>query len=105
MNRIGRHLVILAALGMLLSTHPAAQSDKPSPPEPPTLDKLDRVHDLEAAQSDLEKAVTLVNEIALEKWTQCVRAFGDPKFCDCLRDNLPVKVSFLSYIQTVTSTK
>ncbi len=49
--------------------------------------------------------MTLVNQIAREKRTHCVRAFGDSEFCDCLKDNLPVKVSFLSYIQMVTSTK
>jgi len=105
MKRTGRTFVMLVALLMLLSNHSSAQGDKPAPPKPPTLEDMDSVRGLEALQAKSEQALALLAQISREKRTDCVSAFGDPTFCDCLRDNLPVAVSFLSYVQMVTTSK
>jgi len=68
---------------------------------PPTLEELDRSNVLE----ELQRMHVLVDKIVRDRRLQCIRAFGDPDFCDCLTTELPVGASFITYVQVVTSTR
>ena len=46
-----------------------------------------------------------IGGITRQKYSDCMKAFGNQKFCQCLRDKSPVGIDFASYIKVVTTTK
>ena len=40
-----------------------------------------------------------------QKYSDCMKAFGNQKFCQCLRDKSPVGIDFAGYVKVVTTTK
>ena len=56
-------------------------------------------------EQSAQELSTLVEEMSRKKETNCLKAFGNSKFCACLREKTPVGISFMGYIQVTTSTK
>lgn len=46
----------------------------------------------------------LVQELK-RKYHHCLKAFGSPHFCECLKEKLPVGISFREYVGIITATK
>lgn len=46
-----------------------------------------------------------VGSLARKRKNNCLKAFGNEQFCNCLNDNLPMAINFVGYIQLITSTK
>jgi hypothetical protein len=40
-----------------------------------------------------------------QKYSDCLKAFGDPVFCKCLEERIPIVIDFARYVKIVTSTK
>lgn len=93
----------LVALASLLTLPGVAQERRPSAPGPPaTLEEMDTTGRLDDLQSAVEAAI---NKVVRAKRSQCLRAFGDPDFCTCLSEELPVGASFANYVRVVTTAK
>lgn len=57
----------------------------------------------EPAISD-EDAVA-VNDGVSQKYSDCMRTFGNGKFCQCLRDKSPAQIDFKDYVKVLTTPK
>lgn len=55
-----------------------------------------------AALSNLE---ALVESMSKSRNLACMKAFGEPKFCNCLSENLPIAISFANYVAITTQSK
>jgi hypothetical protein len=73
--------------------------------KPPTLEQLDKSKGLEDALNLIDKLEAQIEVVSSQKRSQCLRAIGNPAFCECLVSNLPVGASFLSYVQILSSSK
>jgi hypothetical protein len=96
----------LIVVAFVLASPGLAQERRPPAPRAPaTLEDLDKTKRLDDLQSLGENIMTLATKIVREKRSQCLRAFGDPEFCGCLSEELPVGASFIHYLQVVTTAK
>lgn len=82
---------------------PASNQKKDS--KPLTKDQIESLNALREAKGSIEKLLHETNLMTERKRNNCVIAFGDTKFCDCLSQKLPVVVSFQEYSIIITSSK
>ncbi|HHH50366.1 MAG TPA: hypothetical protein ENK52_05245 [Saprospiraceae bacterium] len=71
----------------------------------PTVDEIQKLDQIEKAKEALYKLKQFSDSITIKKYSDCIKAFGNQKFCQCLRNNLPVPVSFMLYTKIVTTPK
>jgi len=62
----------------------------------------DALNNLLYKLDDLEKLALNITE---EKHSDCIKAFGDEHFCQCLGETLPVAATFPIYISVVITPK
>ena len=63
------------------------------------IDSLDKAID---ATKELE---LLIERVSRQKFSDCMKAFGNQKFCQCLREKSPIGVNFAGYVKVATATK
>ena len=94
---------VAIVLCCLLFESPARAQDETPPPMP-----LEQQEQLEARTNFSELlgglARNLVNDFTLKKH-QCMKAFGNVAFCECIAENSPTGVTFVGYVQIVSATK
>jgi hypothetical protein len=93
-------VIILLGLSCLCPLSLDAQAKKQLPAE-----EIGKIQQLEKVLDDLKKLEALTEEMSKEKYYKCLKAFGSDLFCGCIRDNLPVIVTFEDYIAIITSSK
>lgn len=69
------------------------------------VERLNKIEGYEKLNSSIDEMRVLVERISRQKNLDCLKAFGDKIFCQCLSDKSPVGVSFIDYIQIVTNSK
>lgn len=69
----------------------------------PTVEEIQKLDQIEKAKEALDKLEQFANSITRKKHSDCIKAYGNQKFCQCLRDNLPVPVSLMLYTKIVTT--
>ncbi|MGC2165443.1 MAG: hypothetical protein WA632_05460 [Gallionella sp.] len=45
------------------------------------------------------------NDVVSHKYSDCMKAFGNTKFCQCLRDKTPEAIDFRDYVKVLTTPK
>ena len=76
--------------------------------EPAKTMPVETMQQIDSMDKFLEKAKELkllVDSISRQKYSDCMKAFGGQKFCQCLREKSPVGIDFAGYVKVVTTTK
>ncbi len=68
-------------------------------------EQIQKLDSLNHAMESLDKLKNLTDSMTRRKKSDCLKAFGNQDFCQCLSDNLPVSVSFQLYVTIVTTPK
>lgn len=78
----------------------------------PSLEQLKKEGELNSKIEQNQKAIDaadnlmkIVETMGRARNLACMKAFGQPKFCTCLSDNLPVIFNFTHYVAITTQTK
>lgn len=98
--------IVLALLGFFfLSQHAVAEDNKNSPSKTIPIETMQQIDRLDRVLEKSKELSLLVDSISRQKYSDCMKAFGNPKFCLCLKEKSPVGVDFSGYIKVVTTTK
>jgi len=65
-------------------------------------DMMNKIRMLEQQIQEL-KLLKEQQAVAVVKFDECMKAVPREKFCSCLKDNLPVEVSFEQYVHTLVT--
>jgi hypothetical protein len=99
-----QRIIILFFLCLFFNDSVFASENKSSPGQM-SAEQIQKIDQLDHLKESLDKLKTLSNSITRQKKSDCLIAFGDQNFCQCLGDNLPVTVSFEVYVNIVTTPK
>ena len=92
--------VIILAFPGYVFTQEVGQGGKPL-----TAKQIEKLQGLDELENLLGKMKYLSEEMFKEKYYMCLKAFGHAPYCKCLKDNLPMGVSFNTYINIITTSK
>lgn len=67
-----------------------------------TMHQLDRLEKARDAAIELQ---LLIERVSRQNFSDCMKSFGNQKFCQCLSEKSPVGVDFAWYVKVVTTTK
>jgi hypothetical protein len=81
----------------------ASVAEETPPPMP--LDKQEQVEGLHNAIGILNIMKADIEQVAMEKKNQCMKAIGDTQFCDCIAEKSPSGITFTEYVAILVSTK
>ena len=95
---------LFAALALAFPMSAAAQ-ELPAAPPPMPLEDREREDTFKKVLSDLEKLQVLADELVATKKNQCMKAFGNMQFCDCIVDKIPMSIDIVQYVSIVSGTK
>jgi hypothetical protein len=70
-----------------------------------TAEQIQEIDDLNNLRDKIDELKNLSKSITRQKYSDCLMAFGDNQFCNCLAENLPVTVDFKLYIYLLTTPK
>ncbi len=68
---------------------------------------IEQINQLKIVTDGIKRKKTfwgMGNTAVYKKKINCMKAFGDVRFCECLCENLPVFLTFEEYISIITST-
>jgi hypothetical protein len=69
------------------------------------LDQQERYEAASKANEILNAFDAQAHVATVLKKNQCMKAFGNPEFCDCIGEKTPVVVTFSGYVSIVVATK
>jgi len=69
------------------------------------LEQQERRESFDKGVTGIDQMKALMLEAVAAKRTQCLKAFGNMQFCDCLADNSPPFVDFMNYVAIVVAPK
>jgi hypothetical protein len=96
------HSAFLLVLTLVLFAARAAAQEIPPPMPLQQQEALEQMNKFRGMLDDLKRMT--IKEAAAKK-AQCMKAFGDPAFCECIGEQSPVGVSFIGYVSIVAGTK
>ncbi len=99
-----RFLVLTFAILLFFSQFVDAQ-EKALPAKTMPVETMHQIDSLENALDATKELELLVESISRQKFSDCMKAFGNQNFCQCLREKSPVGVDFAGYVKVVTTTK
>lgn len=89
------------AFCMLLAAPAFAEAQDVPPPTTMPLEDQERREHFDKAMGLLNDMQRLMEQAVSEKRTQCLKAFGNVAFCECLSNNSPPFVDFMHYVAIV----
>jgi hypothetical protein len=93
-------------LGLFIfSQHSIAEDKASKPAKAIPVETMQQIDDLNKLMEKAKELELLANSISRQKYSDCLKAFGNQKFCQCLKDKSPVGIDFAGYIKVVTTTK
>lgn len=99
-----QRIIIFSIVCLFFNASVFASENKNSPGQM-SAEQIQKLDQLDHLKESLDKLETLANSITRQKKSDCLKAFGNQEFCQCLSDNLPVPVSFELYVTIVTTPK
>ena len=69
------------------------------------LEQQEQLEQLNHLSETLGRLETDITEMTAKKKNQCMKAFGDMAFCDCIGEKSPVGVNFIGYVSIAAGTK
>lgn len=101
---MGKKWGLLCAAVIILPGQAEAESDQAPPPMSlEHQEAMENVDDFTGALEDLANLVT--TKSAAAKKTHCMKAIGNPVFCECIAKESPVGVDFIGYVTITAGTK
>src|ERR1051325_4136634 len=98
--------LVLVLLGLFLFPQYSIAEEKNDPSaKTMPVETMQQIDNLEKALEKAKELELLADSISRQKYSDCLKAFGNQKFCQCLRDKSPVGIDFAGYIKVVTTTK
>lgn len=97
-------IIVLSLLFFFISS-PVFANEKQGSSKPMSAEQIQKLDSIEKAKEALDKLQQLTDSITRQKYYDCLMAFGDQIFCQCIADNLPVSVSFELYVRIVKTSK
>lgn len=95
-------LIILTILAFGVRASNAEERKNVPPSE---LETMQKIGPIESAMEKADELKRMVDSMSRQKYSECLMAFGNIRFCSCLRDSSPVGINFQGYIQVVTTSK
>ena len=71
---------------------------------PLTIEQITQIEHRENPKTDKKTVWGMLNSTTYARNVNCMKAFGNARFCKCLGDTLPAFLTFKDYIVIVTST-
>lgn len=99
-----RKILLISAIVLSLPGYVFAQ-EVGQGGKPLTAKQIEEFQGLDELESLLGKLEYLSEEMFKEKYYMCLKAFGHAPYCKCLKEKLPMGVSFYSYINIITTSK
>jgi hypothetical protein len=90
------------ALVFMLPGYAVAQSETPPPM---SLEQQEQLEAKERLSNTIGRLGAALIEFTAAKKTQCMKAFGNTEFCDCIANKSPTGVDFFEYVAIVAGTK
>lgn len=100
-----RFLVTALAGLFLFSQSSIAEEKKDSPAKTMPIETMHQIDSMDKTIEKAKELELLVDSMSRQKYSDCLKAFGNQKFCQCLRDQSPVGIDFADYVKIVTTTK
>lgn len=100
-----RFLTSAFAILFLFSQSAVAQEKSGAPTKTMPVETMHQIDSLEKALDATKELELLVDRMSRQKYSDCMKAFGNQKFCQCLRDKSPIGIDFAGYVKIVTTTK
>jgi len=100
-----RFLTLAFAILLLFCQPSVAQEKSGTPAKTMPVETMHQIDSLDKALDAAKELELLVDRMSRQKYSDCMKAFGNPKFCQCLRDKSPVGIDFAGYVKVVTTTK
>jgi len=69
------------------------------------LSSLERLEQLNKVAAAVENLRAVTDELSAGRYMGCMKAVGEPTFCECLKSKLPVAITFSGYISITTRSK
>lgn len=69
------------------------------------LSDIERLEQLEKVIANFENLRAATDQLSNGRYMGCMKAFGEPNFCECLKSKLPVVTTFQGYINITTRGK
>jgi hypothetical protein len=100
-----KHFIFISFLSFVFFAAYGFAEEGKDPQQQLTLEEIQKMDDLNEAKRLLQQFREATNNMSKIKYSNCFKAFGDNKFCQCLTSKLPVPISFGYYVQIVTTPK
>jgi len=95
--------LLVAIFIWLIPTSVFAGDNKAENKEPQTLEEIDKDEARQNVSNHLNDLLNILIRSSEKKYTECLKAFGDHDFCQCVKNKTPSGISFMEYV-TVTIT-
>jgi hypothetical protein len=98
-----KRLALFFALSLVIPAYAKAQNQTTTKPLP--LEEQEALENMQNVTQTLHDLSDLVTKGVAAKKLQCMKAFGNPAFCDCIAEKSPVGVDFIGYVSITAKTK
>lgn len=106
MRKLIGALCLAAAFAVCLTPgRTQEQTSQAAPPSSLAGDEAAAAQDAMNALNKVDELVALLAHQADTNRVQCLSAFGNAGFCDCLSSRLPMAIDFLRYVAITVATK
>ena len=101
-NMSGNHITLLTII-MLLFSFAFAEDNIAEQKAPPSIDEINQTEARENVSNRLQELANILMQSAKKKYNDCLKAFGDHTFCQCLQKKTPIAIpwyqnQYLEYI-------
>lgn len=90
-----------------VDTKPITDNQTQQISNPPTISQIEQANkNILFSEKAMQAADNLVHDVKILveiRFNDCLKAFGNNDFCNCIARKLPVAVSFIDYIQIITT--
>lgn len=102
---MARFLTIWLFIVFLSFNSAFAEEKSGSTQQPQTLQEINKKEAQENVSNRIQELANLLMEGAKKKYNDCLKAFGDHEFCQCIQNKTPSSITFAEYIAIVITPK
>ena len=100
-----RFLIIIFTVIFFVPGLMLAENKQDTSQTPQSTQSIKELEARENVSNQLKNLADLLMGVANKKYTDCLKAFGNESFCQCLRDKSPSGISFAEYVSVVITPK
>lgn len=99
------YLSALLTVIILLSGFAFAENNTVEQKTPPSIEELNKDEARENVSNRLQELSSILLQSAKKKYNDCLKAFGDHRFCECLQNKTPSGINLSEYVAIVIHSK